>query len=111
MKIHRDKKLPFLYLVNDVVQTSKKKFPNFSTEFGTVMKRVMEHLAVLTLDEKVVKSIQRLLNIWKERSIFDPKIQTDLNRIWATKAIESKDDMKDNSSGGAPEAKRPKKGI
>ena len=88
-KVANHKKLTFLYLANDVVQNGKKKCPEYPSEFGSVMKRVMEHLAVLTLEEKTVKSIGRLLKIWKERIIFDPKIQTDLDRIWATKSLET----------------------
>ncbi len=88
-KVSQNRKLTYLYLANDVVQNSKKKYPEIAREFGTVMKRVMEHLAVLGLDEKTVKAIGRLLNIWRERNIFDPKIQGDLSRIWATKSLET----------------------
>ena len=38
--ISREKKLTFLYLANDVVQNSKKKFPDYAKEFGHVMKKV-----------------------------------------------------------------------
>ena len=44
---------------NDVVQNSKKKHPEFASEFGPVLKKVMEHLAQGTLDEKTIKSIAR----------------------------------------------------
>ena len=91
------RKLNFLYLANDVVQNSKKKFPDYAKEFGTVIKKVIQHLAAIAMDEKIVKSIGRLLNIWKERTIFDPKIQTDMSRIWAKKAI----DMKSAESAAA----------
>ncbi len=39
-----------------------------------MLKKVLEHLSVLDLDEKTVKSIGRLLGIWKERVVFDPKV-------------------------------------
>lgn len=111
-KIHRDKKLTFLYLANDVVQNSKKKHPEYAKEFGSVMKKAMEHLSVLTMDEKTVKSIDRLLNIWKERMIFEPRIQTDLNRIWATKSLETKGDIDTaTASPTSPSPKRAKKGC
>ncbi|XP_059082756.1 regulation of nuclear pre-mRNA domain-containing protein 1B-like [Tigriopus californicus] len=84
------KKLTFLYLANDVVQNTKKKFPEYTREFGSILKKVMEHLAVLNMDEKTVKAIGRLLSIWKDRIIFDPKVQVDLDRIWATKSLEMK---------------------
>ena len=83
------RKLTFLYLANDVSQNSKKKHPEYSKEFGTVMKQVLEHLAVIELDGKTVKAIERLLKIWQDRNIFDPKIQADLSRIWTAKILEA----------------------
>jgi len=75
----------------------------------------MEHLAVVALDEKTVKSIARLLKIWTERGIFEAKIQGDLNRIWATKQLEIKDedDTKETNKttgGTPPPQKKAKKG-
>ena len=91
-KIAPSKKLSHLYLANDVVQNSKKKHPEIAKEFGSVMQKVCAHLASLDLEEKVIKSIARLLKIWKERSIFDPKVQAEMDRIWATKAMERRQD-------------------
>ena len=42
------------------------------------MKKVLENLALAKLDEKTIKSIAWLLSIWQERSIFEVKIQTEL---------------------------------
>ena len=83
------RKLTFLYLANDVSQNSKKKHPEYSKEFGSVMKQVLEHLAVIDLEEKTIKSIERLLKIWQDRAIFDSKIQADLSKIWTTKILEA----------------------
>ena len=42
------RKLAFLYLANDVVQNSKKKYPDlFAKEYGGIMKKVLEQLAVM----------------------------------------------------------------
>ena len=49
-------------------QNSKKKHPEYSKEFGSVMKPVLEHLAVIDLEEKTVKAIERLLKIWQDRN-------------------------------------------
>ena len=111
VKAHLDKKLTFLYLANDVVQNSRKKYPDFSSEFGTVVKNVLEHLACLPFEEKTVGSINRLLIIWRERSIFDDNIQTDLGRIWAKKQLESKANASDASSTSPSSAKKARKGI
>ena len=42
-----NRKLAFLYLANDVVQNSKKKYPEFTKEYGGIMKKVLEQLAVM----------------------------------------------------------------
>ena len=51
-KIQNSRKLTFLYLANDVVQNARKKAPEFAKEFGKVLKKVVEHLANLKLDDK-----------------------------------------------------------
>jgi len=81
-KIKPDQKLPMMYLVNDLVQNSKKKYPEVSKEFGTVMKLVFTHLVGLKLDPKTQQSINRLVNIWKERQTFDKKVLTDIDKVW-----------------------------
>ncbi len=111
-KTSSHRKLTYLYLANDVVQNSKKKSPEIAREFGTVMKKVMEHLAVLALDERTVRSIDRLLSIWTERDIFEKALQGDLNRIWATKKLElaaAADDDEDKADKEAEQAPPPKK--
>nr|ADD38754.1 Regulation of nuclear pre-mRNA domain-containing protein 1B [Lepeophtheirus salmonis] len=89
-KTNHGRKLTFLYLANDVVQNSKKKHPEYAKEFGSIMKGVVEHLANTHLDQKTIKSIGRLINIWRERSIFERSIQTDITRIWTGKTLESR---------------------
>lgn len=78
----REQKLPMMYLANDLVQNSRKKYPEISKEFGTMMKAVFTHLVGLTFDGKTQKSINRLVSIWKERQSFDKKILTDISNVW-----------------------------
>jgi regulator of Ty1 transposition protein 103 len=111
-KTTNNRKLTFLYLANDVVQNSRKKAPEFAKEFGNSMKKVLDHLAAIKLDEKTVNSIGRLLNIWQERTIFDQKIQAELNKIWAKKAHETaKHDSKNDEPGTPPLPKKARKGL
>ena len=106
-KASNDRKLVFLYLANDVVQNSRKKAPEFSKEFGHVLKKVLEHLTALNLDSKTVKSIARLVGIWKERNIFDSKVQEELSKIWAKKSAPDHDN---DEPGTPPLPKKPRKG-
>ena len=104
------RKLTFLYLANDVSQNSKKKHPEYSKEFGTVMKPVFEHLAVIDIDVKIVKAIERLLKIWQDRNIFESKIQADLSRIWTAKILEAAAEEHDNDPKTPPPPKKQKLG-
>jgi len=104
-KASNSRKLTFLYLANDVVQNSRKKAPEYAKEFGGSLKKVLDHLTKLKLDDKTIKSISRLLQIWAERQIFEPKIQADLTKIW------SKKDKNDEPATppGTPPPKKPRK--
>ena len=43
------------------------------------------HLAGETLDEKIVTRMTRLVNVWKERAIFDRKVQDEVAKVWASR--------------------------
>ena len=74
-----------MYLANDLVQNSRKKYPEVAKEFGTVMKLVFTHLVALNLDAKTQNSIDRLVNIWRDRQIFDKKIISDMSTVWESR--------------------------
>ena len=74
------KKLTFMYLANDVIQNSKKKGPEFGKEFGNVLRKAFESMAVPESDEKTRKSIERILEIWEERSVYEPKLIKEFRR-------------------------------
>ncbi|XP_077586551.1 regulation of nuclear pre-mRNA domain-containing protein 1B [Stigmatopora nigra] len=63
------RKLTFLYLANDVIQNSKKKGPEFTKDFETVLIDACSHVAS-EVDESCKKHMERLLNIWKERNLY-----------------------------------------
>lgn len=109
-KIQNSRKLTFLYLANDVVQNARKKAPEFAKEFGKVLKKVVEHLANLKLDDKTVKSISRLLTIWQERGIFDAKTQESLNKSWKHRKSGATKNPPLDEPGTPPLPKKPKKG-
>ncbi|KAJ8776088.1 hypothetical protein J1605_015814 [Eschrichtius robustus] len=113
-KAKSNRKLTFLYLANDVIQNSKRKGPEFTREFESVLVDAFSHVArhlieylaqsywVLYLrehhldsldvngvpgaeqhcglpwhrvgiqeaDEGCKKPLERLLNIWQERSVY-----------------------------------------
>ena len=50
------------------------------------MKLVFTHLVALNLDAKTQNSINRLVNIWRERQIFDKKIISDMSTVWESRS-------------------------
>ena len=59
------------------------------------------HLAGETLDEKIVTRMTRLVNVWKERAIFDRKVQEEVAKVWASRG-------KERGGSNGPPAKKAK---
>nr|CAB3265743.1 regulation of nuclear pre-mRNA domain-containing protein 1B-like [Phallusia mammillata] len=103
------KKLTFLYLANDVIQNSRKKGAEFTKAFGGVLITAFTHVSKHA-DEKTKNSIERMLNIWFERKIYDKEyinqIKQSINKIYQSKlgkstqpATVSKPSVSKRSSG------------
>ncbi|XP_071496787.1 regulation of nuclear pre-mRNA domain-containing protein 1B-like [Diadema antillarum] len=74
VKAKPSRKLGFVYLANDVVQNSKKKGPEFNREFAVVMPASFGHIYDTTTDEKTYAALQKVLKVWKDRSVFDKEV-------------------------------------
>ena len=100
-------------IANDVAQNSKRRHPEYVEAFGSVMKKVFEHLAVIKLDEKTVKAIERLCKIWQDRKVFESEIQADISRIWTSKILEAAagDEDDEPRTPPHPPAKKQRSGI
>ncbi|XP_001842121.2 regulation of nuclear pre-mRNA domain-containing protein 1B [Culex quinquefasciatus] len=75
-RVSSSKKLTFMYLANDVIQNSKKKGPEFGKEYENVLLKAFKLIAGSGPEEKTIHSLNRILNIWGERGVYDePKIK------------------------------------
>ena len=74
------------------------------------MKKVLGHLSKLRLDEKTVKSITRLIQIWQERQIFNPEVQKELNKVWSIKEPKEPQEEPGTPPGTPPLPKKPRRG-
>ncbi|KAL7751374.1 hypothetical protein RI367_003234 [Sorochytrium milnesiophthora] len=63
------KKLSLLYLANDVLQNSRKKGPEFVTDFSKILPQAVVH-AYRACPPDIQQRVVRLLSIWQERSVF-----------------------------------------
>ncbi|XP_052059851.1 regulation of nuclear pre-mRNA domain-containing protein 1B-like isoform X3 [Mytilus californianus] len=68
-KVRPSMRLIYMYLANDVIQNSKKKGPEFTRDFATVMTDAFAS-ATKDAEEKTKKSVDRILNIWQERGVY-----------------------------------------
>lgn len=63
-----------MYLANDVIQNSKKKGPEFGREYASVLRKAFENFAGPECDEKTKRSLNRILQVWEERGVYDAKL-------------------------------------
>ncbi|XP_037499997.1 regulation of nuclear pre-mRNA domain-containing protein 1B isoform X1 [Rhipicephalus sanguineus] len=83
------RKLTFMYLANDVIQNSKKKGPEFTKEFATVLAKAFAHISVRDTDQKTHAGLRRILSVWKERSVFDSHQISDFGQYLSDKVSEA----------------------
>lgn len=69
------KKLPLIYLANDVVQQSRaKRKTEFIDAFGKLLPRALSQ-AYKEVPESTKKRISKVVNVWKERRIFPTPVE------------------------------------
>lgn len=68
------KRLNLLYLCNDVVQRARRKRkPEFINEFAEILPSVMKSI-YFEIDSSVKPKVDRLVNVWEERAVFDGEV-------------------------------------
>ena len=66
----QEKKLTLLFLVNDVLQHSKRKGPQFVDAFGLILPKCMSECK----NTEAKSQIERMLDIWESREVFHKHI-------------------------------------
>ncbi|KAL6558879.1 hypothetical protein OROMI_019229 [Orobanche minor] len=69
------RKVPLLYLANDILQNSKRKGNEFVTEFWKVLPSALKEV-VNEGDERGKNAVSRLVGIWDERRVFGSRAQS-----------------------------------
>ena len=78
-----ERKLTLIYLSNDILQNSRKKGYEYLQEFGNVLPESIESTAKYS-DDKMRFTLERILNIWKDRKIYPDESIENLRRILHT---------------------------
>ncbi|KAG8188204.1 hypothetical protein JTE90_021225 [Oedothorax gibbosus] len=68
------RKLTFMYLANDVIQISKKKGPEFSKEFSSVLGKAFAHVCENVSDAKTRSGLERIISVWEDRNVYEAKV-------------------------------------
>ncbi|XP_061675220.1 regulation of nuclear pre-mRNA domain-containing protein 2 isoform X2 [Syngnathoides biaculeatus] len=74
-KSDNNHRLNLFYLANDVIQNCKRKN---AIVFRSAFAEVLPNAALLIKDAKVRKSVERILSIWEERSVYPEELLTQL---------------------------------
>ncbi|PNX83050.1 hypothetical protein L195_g039088 [Trifolium pratense] len=70
----REKKLPFLFLANDILQNSRRKGSEFVGEFWKVLPDALRDV-IQNGDDYARNQAMRLVGIWEERKVFGSRGQ------------------------------------
>lgn len=61
-----------MFLANDVIQNSKRKGPEYASEFSKVLVKAFAHIRdICSADKKTIDSLDRILKIWDDRKVYD----------------------------------------
>ncbi|XP_059163507.1 regulation of nuclear pre-mRNA domain-containing protein 1B-like isoform X2 [Physella acuta] len=82
-KAKPSKRLTFVYLANDVIQNSKRKGPEFTKDFAHILPDAFTQ-AAKEADDKMKASLVRVINIWKERGVYDKSFIKKLKQCTAS---------------------------
>ncbi|XP_061530188.1 regulation of nuclear pre-mRNA domain-containing protein 2 [Phycodurus eques] len=74
-KSDNNHRLNLFYLANDVIQNCKRKN---AIVFRSAFAEVLPNAALLIKDAKVRRSVERILSIWEERSVYPEELLTQL---------------------------------
>ncbi len=73
-----EQRLTLFHLLNDIVQHSKRKnFEDLLEKFEGILKEIMPYMK----EEKICDKVQRCLDIWSERQVFNEKFVGELSAI------------------------------
>lgn len=67
-----------------MIQNSKKKGPEYTNEFQPFLTKAFLHIAETCKNHNIFKSLDRLLNIWEQRAVYETEqiqlFRTNLNK-------------------------------
>jgi len=69
-KAPNDRKMALLYLANHILQEGRRKGGLFQDAFYGVLPKAMDHVLKSCGDDKMRRSLTRLIAIWEERRVF-----------------------------------------
>ncbi|KAL6776911.1 hypothetical protein ACKKBF_B03975 [Auxenochlorella protothecoides x Auxenochlorella symbiontica] len=94
-KADQPKRLALVYLASDIIQNSRRKGPEFASEFLKVAPRALRHM-LARADAATAGRVRRVIGVWRDRKVF------------GSAAGRALDELLDDAAGsGAPGAGGP----
>ncbi|KAK9502466.1 hypothetical protein O3M35_011242 [Rhynocoris fuscipes] len=94
-KASEQQRLTLMYLANDVIQNSKRKGPEYTKEFIPALKRAFKLIANSRISDKTRQKIERILQIWDERVVYERKLVDEFKRIFNKREAENDEPVVD----------------
>eukprot|EP00127_Corallochytrium_limacisporum_P002704 Clim_evm13s136 gene=Clim_evmTU13s136 len=77
-----DRQLVYFYVCNDVLQSGRKKAPEYNAAFGKVLPEALRAVSE-SVDSKLFGKFDRTLKVWIERHVFDAAFVAQLRQALA----------------------------
>ena len=104
--VKTEQRLTLFYLLNDVVQHSKRKnYDDLLEKFEGILKEVMPYMK----EDKICEKVQRCLDIWVERQVFSEKFVGELSPI--IKKNKEEQELIDNFQVGPVQSLKPSNNL
>lgn len=82
LRVSPSRQLLFVYLVNDIMQNSKRKGPEFVEAYGDKLLQTMPRIFAAA-SPSVQAKLLRIINIWDERRILEVPLLNDLRAAFS----------------------------
>ncbi|KAL1129187.1 hypothetical protein AAG570_013717 [Ranatra chinensis] len=93
------RKLTLMYLANDVIQNSKKKGPEYTKQFASILKKAFKLIGQANCGEKTKKRLERMLAIWEERTVYEKKQIEEFRKLLNKKKSKLSTGSRESSGG------------
>ncbi|XP_065198940.1 proline-rich protein 36-like [Sycon ciliatum] len=98
------RRLLLIYIANDVIQTGRKRAPGMKT---ALQPHIRDALAIASGDGKFRSSVEKVIKVWSDRSIFPKSVLAEFERALSGKPVAASSSASGSSSSVRRKPSRP----